>query len=119
MYSPKDVRNKFLPLTISSWILGIGVIEYPLGRPRVFLSLFYTTFTFILVAISSFIYKQRYSEDLNESGNSYNIAYLNIFVCANILFYLFVIIMERIYRIVGFCIYFIRTIDILYKTYTI
>ena len=54
MQKPKCIQKVVLPLSVMSWILGNGVIEYPLGRPRYVISFLYSLF--ILMAYGTALY---------------------------------------------------------------
>ena len=45
---PKSVKEVMLPTTISGWIVGMGVIEYPLGNPWPVTSFFWALVLIIL-----------------------------------------------------------------------
>ena len=39
----KDMEKPFLPMLITNWIFGIGIIEYPIRKPHRILSFIYTS----------------------------------------------------------------------------
>lgn len=98
MFIPKDFSEAFFPMKISNWIFGIGVIEYPLGHPRVSLSAIYTIFCLILAMTTSITYKKNYHGYYGDQANSNNIVFLALFIYGNVLFFFIAIITERIYR---------------------
>ena len=48
---PKSIVEVMLPTTVSGWIVGMGVIEYPLGKPWPLISLFWALILIILFGI--------------------------------------------------------------------
>ena len=102
MFIPKDVSDAFLPITVTNWILGVGVIEYPLGRQRVVLSGIYSKMCFFLTTICAFMYNKKFYESFGDKVNPNVKAFLSIFTYGNTFFFFIVIFMEMIYRKVGF-----------------
>lgn len=49
MANLSTAEKPLLPLFISNWIFGIGVIEYPLGKPRKFLSSIHSALWIVLL----------------------------------------------------------------------
>ena len=49
-YSQK-LKDTLLPILIVNWILGLGIVEYPLGKPRLFISLIY-----VIILICGYLY---------------------------------------------------------------
>ena len=41
---PKSLREALLPILIMNWISGMGIIEFPVGKPRKFISIIYVAF---------------------------------------------------------------------------
>ena len=72
MLKSQNIQEVVLPISIVSWILGSGVIECPLGRPRFAISFFYTSC--ILMAYgASMYYTLQYSDfayfkNINNTG---------------------------------------------------
>lgn len=50
----KDIEKPFLPLLISNWVFGIGIIEYPIRKPQRFVSFIYTSFILTIFGIAAF-----------------------------------------------------------------
>ena len=102
MFIPKDVSDAFLPITITKWILGVGVIEYPLGHPRVVLSGIYSKMCFFLTTICTFMHNKKFHESFGDTMNSNAKAFFSIFTYGNTFYFFIIIFMEMIYRKVGF-----------------
>ena len=47
----KNLKEALLPIFIVNWLLGVGMVEYPLGKPRPIISLFY-----VIVIIFGYFY---------------------------------------------------------------
>ncbi|KAG7207312.1 hypothetical protein KM043_008979 [Ampulex compressa] len=44
----KSIHEAFLPLLIASWLIGLGIFEYPLGRQRILFSFAYIVMCWLL-----------------------------------------------------------------------
>ncbi|NP_001164461.1 gustatory receptor 58 [Nasonia vitripennis] len=49
----KPMTRPILPLLISNWVLGIGIIEYPIGTPRPTFSFIYSTTLLVIYCTTS------------------------------------------------------------------
>lgn len=60
----KQIEKPALPLFITNWLFGIGIIECPMGKPRRLLSFIYST-TILLVYFMIAGYTYPYLKNLN------------------------------------------------------
>ena len=74
MRKPRSIQEVLLPMTILSWIMGCGVIEYPLGHPQYVISFLYTSFILVGYIILSYYSKisdnYLYLKNVNNTGKS-------------------------------------------------
>ena len=53
----KDMEKPFLPLLIANWVFGIGIIQYPIGKPHRYFSIIYSLIHMtIFLTLTYFIY---------------------------------------------------------------
>lgn len=68
MVSFSTAIKPLLPLLIPNWILGVGVFEYPIGKPRKALSLMYSGFWMAIYCIfAAVVYNIKYEYGANEA----------------------------------------------------
>jgi hypothetical protein len=48
MFNSKENSKCFLYIFVFNWIFGIGIIQYPLGKPRPIISFFYSLIHLII-----------------------------------------------------------------------
>lgn len=84
-WKPKTIQHSILPITVLNWIMGLSVLEYPLGKARPVL-------TFIYVLFINFVYWfSFFSEELKpnkritaiENGIFQLLKYVNMFIATS------------------------------------
>lgn len=69
MIEPTNINDALLPITINSWIMGIDIIEYPLGKPQRILSIIYSNACVVIICASIYIHLLRFSTIYSHYNN--------------------------------------------------
>lgn len=83
MIVPKNIDDALLPITISSWIMGIDVIEFPLGKHQTILSIIYSNVCIVINCASLCIHYFTYSLIYGSERKLYDL-FLFMFLTGNI-----------------------------------